>query len=774
MHEKFTGLTTKDAQERLLRYGPNCVEEKKRNQFFIFLQKFWAPIPWMLEIAIIIQIVLVKYDEAFIIAVLLICNSLLSFFQEERANRALTILKNNLSIQARVLRDSAWQSIPAENLVPGDRIYMRMGDFAPADILLFEGDVLADQSALTGESLPLEKKDGDLLYSGSIIQKGEATGEVIATGKKTFFGKTVSLLQTSQTKSHIKDIIFSIVKYLVAVNIFFVLVILGYALLINHPLTSIIPFVLILLVASIPIALPATFTLATAIGALHLTKRGVLVTHLAAIEEAATMDILCIDKTGTITQNSLELAELKPFSPYSEDRLLVLAALASQESTQDPMDTAILEAVRAKHLSLSKGKIIKSIPFDPSLKKTEAFVKENGKQIHVLKGAPLVISKLTAKKSEMSKVLSSMAIKGYRVIAIAVGSKNDKKLELAGLIGFYDPPQKGAKQIIKALKNLGLRMLMLTGDSIETAKTIAMEVGIGKRVCSSDLIHKNKPADILKCDAFAGIFPEDKFNMVKNLQKSNHIVGMTGDGVNDAPALKQAEVGIAVSNAMDVAKSAASIVLVESGLSGILSAIRTSRRIYQRMLTYILNKTMKSLEIIILSSLGFVFANDLIITPLLIVVLLFTNDFASMAIATDRVTNSPKPERWEVGKLMKAGGFLACLVLLFSFSVFLIGKNYLHLSLKELQTLVFLTLVFTGQGNIYLIRERKHFWNSRPSNWLLCVTFMDIALVSTMAIYGILMTPLNPTLIFGLLGFTVLYLCLIDFLKIRIFSYLNF
>ncbi|HUX80156.1 MAG TPA: plasma-membrane proton-efflux P-type ATPase [Alphaproteobacteria bacterium] len=774
MHEQSKGLTTKDAEDLLLKYGPNLVEKKKRNRLLIFLLKFWGPISWMLESTIALQLILEKYDEAFIIALLLIFNALLSFFQEERSNRALAILKKNLSIQARVLRDSIWQLIPAGHLVPGDVILVRMGDISPADIRLFDGEVLADQSALTGESLPLEKKATELLYSGSIVKKGEATGEVIATGEKTFFGKTVSLVQTSQTKSHIKDIIFSVVKYLVAVDIFFVLVVLGYALFINHPLTSIIPFVLILLVASIPIALPATFTLATAIGALHLTKRGVLVTRLSAIEEAATMDVLCIDKTGTITQNSLELAELKLFPPYSEERLLILAALASHEATQDPIDTAIFKAMRKRNFSISNVGVINFIPFDPSLKRTEAFIEENGKQLHVLKGAPLVISKLTTKKIEISKEISHMAIKGYRVIAIAVGSKKDKTIELAGLIGFYDPPLKGSKQIIKAIKNFGIRMIMLTGDSIETAKTIAEKVGIGKRVCSSDLIHKNKPKDILKCDAFAGIFPEDKFNMVKSLQESNHIVGMTGDGVNDAPALKQAEVGIAVANAMDVAKSAASIVLVKPGLLGILSAIRTSRRIYQRMLTYTLNKIMKSLEIIVFSSLGFVFANDLIITPFLIVFLLFTNDFASMAIATDRVIYSPKPERWKVAKLMKTGGALAFLVLLFSFSVFLIGKDYLHLPLKELQTLVFLTLVFTGQVNIYLIRERKLFWNSRPSNWLMFVSFMDIAIVSLMAIFGIFMTPLSPLLILMLLTSTAFYLFLIDFIKIRIFSYLNF
>lgn len=774
MDKKDSGLTTKEAQELLLKYGPNLVEEAKKNKLFLFFQKFWAPIPWMLEVAIVLQLILGKYNEGFIIAVLLVFNSLLSFFQEERSNRALATLKQNLTIQARVLRDSVWQLISAEDLVPGDVIYLRMGDFSPADIRLFDGELLIDQSALTGESLPLEQAKGDLVYSGSIVKKGEAKGQVIATGEQTYHGKTVSLLQTSETKSHTKEVIFEIVKYIVAIDIFFVLVVLGYALLINHPLIEIIPFVLILLVASIPIALPATFTLATALGALHLTKRGVLVTRLSAIEEAATMDVLCVDKTGTITQNSLELAELKAFPPYSEDRLLVLASLASHEATQDPIDTAIFQAIRVRNIPPIKVEHIKFVPFDPSLKRTEAFIEFNGKQMHVLKGAPHIISKFMTKKSEFFKERIPMEIKGYHVIAIAVENETDTTTELAGLLGFYDPPRKGSKKIISTLKNLGLRILMLTGDSVKTAKTIATEVGIGKRVCSSDFLHRIKAADILRCDAFAGVFPEEKYNLVKNLQERGHIVGMTGDGVNDSPALKQAEVGIAVANATDVAKSAASLILVKPGLQGILSAIRTSRRIYQRMQTYILNKILKSFEIIVFLSLGFVFAKDLIITPFLIVLLLFTNDFASMAIATDRVVHSPKPQHWEIQKLMKAGGISAFLILLLSFSVFLFGKEFLHLPLPELQTLVFLTLVFTGQGNIYLVREQKHFWNSRPSNWLLFVTFMDILIVSLMATYGILVAPLKPILILGLICITALYLCLIDFLKIRIFSYLKF
>lgn len=774
IHEKSSGLTTKEAHERLLKYGPNLVEEKKSNQFVAFFQKFWGPVAWMLEITIILQFILEKVDEALIILALLLFNGFLSFFQEEHSNKALTILKRYLAIQARVVRDFTWEMIPAQDLVPGDIIYLRMGDISPADIRLSQGKIVIDQSALTGESLPVEGEPGSVVYSGAIIKQGEAEGEVIATGERTYFGKTVSLLQTAKTKSHIKDIIFRIVKYLVAIDVFLVLVVFAYAFLINQPLTEIIPFTLILLVASIPVALPATFTLATAVGALHLTQRGVLVTHLSAIEEAATMDILCVDKTGTITQNSLTLAALKPLHPYCEDRLLLLAALASHEATQDPIDKIIFEEARLRKLLDSKTEVVEFIPFDPSTKRTEAVFMENGQKYRVIKGAPLVIAKLASTKQGLMKESSKLAIKGYRVIAVAITGGADQPVEFVGLLAFYDPPRKDSKTILKAIKDLGIRIFMITGDGVQTAKTIAEKVGIGARVCSSDLIHLAKGNALLDCDVFAGVFPEDKFRLVKELQESGHVVGMTGDGVNDTPALKQSEVGIAVANAMDVAKSAASIVLVEPGLIGILSAIRTSRRIYQRMLTYTLNKVMKSLQIMIFLSLGFVLANELILTPFLMVILLFANDFATMAIATDRTAYSPKPERWEIGKLMKAGAMLAFLVLIFLFSVFIIGKHFLHLPLKELQTLVFLTLVFTGQGNIYNVRERKHFWDSMPSNWIILVTFADIAIVIFMAIKGVLVTPIAPIIIILLLMATVLYLVLIDFLKIRVFSYLNF
>ncbi|MDR3491399.1 MAG: plasma-membrane proton-efflux P-type ATPase [Gammaproteobacteria bacterium] len=773
MIKNILGLSNEEAHKRFLQYGLNEIKEQNQNQFLLLLNKFWSPVPWMLEVTIILQLFIGKFDEAIIIAALLVFNSLLSYFQEERANKALILLKQHLSIQARVLRHSQWQLIPIQELVPGDVVHLRMGDISPADIRILEGKILIDQSILTGESLPIESDIGTIAYSGAIINRGEATGEVIATGKNTYFGKTVELVQVAKSSSHIKNIIFTIVKYLVITDIFFVACVIVYALLTKLPFTEVLPYILILLVASIPVALPATFTLATAMGAMLLARRGVLVTHLTAIEEAATMDILCLDKTGTITQNQLKLAALKPFSSYTEDSLLFLAAIASDESTQDPIDKAILFAAQSRNLLTTMPERIKFIPFDPTYKRTEAVFNQKGKEIRVLKGAPDIIINLIPNTPNISEEIYKMAHMGHRILAVAVESEQRGILEFAGLIALYDPPRADSKSLIKSLKEFGLKICMVTGDGIVTAKAIANMVGMGKKVCSASIIQNEMKSDGLDCDVFAGMFPENKFQLVQILQKGNHIVGMTGDGVNDAPALKQAEVGIAVSNATDVAKAAASIVLTESGLNGLQFAIETSRRIYQRMLTYTLNKIIKSLEIIVFLSLGVMLTGNFIITPLLIVLLLFANDFMTMSIATDNVTYSHKPEHWHISNLMMIGAIIAALILLLSFSVFFYGKYVLHLTLPQLQTLIFVMLVFTGQGNIYLIRERKHFWNSLPGKWLILSSLLDISIVSTLAIRGILMTPLQPLLIVKLLAIVIVYLVAIDFLKIRIFSHFN-
>ncbi|MHB8258058.1 MAG: plasma-membrane proton-efflux P-type ATPase [Acidiferrobacterales bacterium] len=658
------GLSSAEAQRRLEQFGPNAVAEERRSPLLALLKKFWDPVPWMLEAAVVLEVILGKKDEAIIIGALLLVNAILSFLQESRANQALALLKSRLAVRARVRRDGRWQQVAAEALVPGDVIHLRMGDLSPADVHLTEGQVLLDQSALTGESLPVEAAAGAQSYAGAVVKRGEATGEVTATGANTYFGKTAELVRTAKTVSHLQTIIFTIVKYLVAVDAALVTALLVYALATGLALGDVIPFVLILLVASVPAALPATFTLATALGARELARSGVLVTRLSAIEEAAAMDVLASDKTGTITENRLALAGLQPVAPHSEAELLRAAALACDEATQDPIDLAILEAARAQSALTDPPERLQFIPFDPATKRSEGLYRDAGRNLRVVKGAVRAVCSLCAHAPDLDADVDRMAAKGYRILAVAAGP--DGNLDMLGLLALQDPPRADSKSLIDNLRGLGVRVVMVTGDDLATARAVAAEVGLGDRACPPEVLHGEGNANLMDCDVFARVFPEDKFHLVQALQRGGHVVGMTGDGVNDAPALKQAEVGIAVANATDVAKASASLVLTNPGLSDALAAVETSRRIYQRMLTYTLNKIIKTIEIAVFLSVGVMLTGTFIITPLLIVLLLFTNDFVTMSIATDQVSFSRQPDRWNIRTLVLTGGIMAGLVLILS------------------------------------------------------------------------------------------------------------
>jgi len=762
------GLSAAEAARRLKQDGANEVAEENSHPVLVLLRKFWSPVPWMLEVTVILQLVLGKQGEAAVIAVLLVVNAVLSFLQEGRANKALALLRQRLHIQARVLRDGRWQLVPARKLVLGDAVHLRMGDIVPADLHLVEGRAQIDQSTLTGESMPIEANSGVDVYSGSIVTRGEATGDVTATGARTRFGKTAELVRGAKTVSHLETMIFGIVKSLVILDIALVVALLVYAVATGMPLTEVIPFALILLVASVPVALPATFTLATALGALELAKRGVLVTRLSAIEEAAGMDVLASDKTGTITENRLTLAALKPSKDIVESDLLRWAALACDEATQDPIDLAILSAARERKLLENSPRRIRFTPFDPQTRRSETLFEENALTHRVVKGAAVEVAAL-AGAPDVAAEVEAFSADGYRVLGVAFG--DERTLQFAGLVALQDPPRKDSAELVESLRQLGVRVVMVTGDGQATARTVAKTVGIGERACPARMISENTAHAITECDVFAQVFPEDKFHLVEALQRAGHVAGMTGDGVNDAPALKQAEVGIAVSNATDVAKAAASLVLTNPGLSDVVAAVETSRRIYQRMLTYTLNKIIKTLEIAVFMSVGVMLTGVFVITPLLVVLLLFTNDFVTMSIATDRVEFSRKPERWRIPTLMLTAAPLAALILVLSFSVFFAGRDLLHLPLAQLQTLIFVMLVLTGLGNVYLVRERRHFWKSRPSKWLMIATVLDIAVVSVMASQGILMTAISPALIGGLMALVLAYMVALDFLKIHIFRY---
>src|SRR5579863_1708174 len=769
---RAVGLTEAEAERRLQQYGPNAIPERRSHPLLTLLGKFWGPIPWMLEATILLQLLLGKGEEAAVIAMLLGVNALISFVEEGRASKALELLRHRLTATARVLRDGVWRSTGSAGLVPGDVVHLRMGDLSPADVKIVEGGILLDQSALTGESLAVEVGVGATAYAAAIVRRGEATGEVIATGPRTYFGKTAELVRTARSTSHLQATIFKIVRILIAIDAVLIAALLAYAAWADLPLRDVLPFALILLVASVPVALPATFTLATALGAAELARSGVLLTRLSAIEEAAGMDVLCTDKTGTLTENRLTLAATHRFTAGSDDELLRFAALASDPATQDPIDLAILSAAGAGGLLVDQPHRIEFVPFDPATRYSLGRYQGPDGEFWVAKGAPRAVAALIAAAPDASDAIAGLAASGARVLAVAFGGSR-AGLRLAGLIALEDPPRPDSAALVKGLKELGIRVVMVTGDNAATAGAIAQRVGIGGPVAAADALDHIDGERALDYGVYARVFPEHKIRLIRLLQSAGHVVGMTGDGVNDAPALKQADVGIAVSGATDVARASAGVALTAPGLVDALTAVRISRRIYQRMLTYTINKIMKTLEIAVFLTIGVIVTHTFVITPLLIVLLLFANDFVTMSIATDHVGFSQRPDRWNVRTLILTGGLLAALVLILSFTVFFVGRDLLGLKLGELQTLVFLMLVATGQGNVYLVHERGPFWRSRPSRWLMLSSLIDLIVVAAMATTGVLMTPISVGLTVLLLAVVGAYLLILDRLKVLMFRHLE-
>ncbi len=755
-----SGLTTKEAEELLRRYGANEVAEEREHPLRTLAAKFWAPVPWMLEAAVVLELALGRRLEAAVIGGLLAFNAGLSFFQESHAQRALKLLRQRLTIQARVRRDGEWKRIGAAGLVPGDVIRLRVGDMAAADARFLDGGALVDHSAVTGESSPVEAEAGGVVYAGGMIRRGEATAVVTATGSRTYFGKTAELVREAKAAGHLQAMIFTVVRYLVACDVVLAAVAMGYALRVGMGWADVLPFCLMLLVASIPVALPATFTLASALGTQELARRGVLVSRLSAIEEAAAMDVLATDKTGTLTENELSVAEVT-----GEGEAILWAALASEAATQDPIDLAILAECRRRGFKREGYRVRKFVPFDPATKCSEAEVENGGRTFRVVKGAPDKIAAMTGEA--VAPETGKLAEQGYRVLAVAAGP--DGGLRTVGAVALLDPPRKDSRDVVARLGELGVRVLMVTGDVLATARTLAAQVGIAGAACEAERLRADPGRAAVECGLIAGVFPEDKFRLVRALQAAGHVVGMTGDGVNDAAALKQAEAGFAVANATDVAKAAASIVLTSPGLSDVPRAVETSRRIYQRMLTYTLNKIIKTLEVALFLTLGVMLGKTLVVTPVMIVLLLFTNDFVTMSIATDRVGFSRRPDRWQIRPLVMTAAPLAGLLVVFSLSVVFAGRNALGLTAVQVQTLAFLTLVFGGQGTVYLIRERGAWWRSRPSTWMLASTAADVALVGWLAYRGVLMAALPAVVIGGLMAAVALYLAAVDPLKRLVF-----
>jgi H+-transporting ATPase len=770
--ESERGLSSDEVQKRLHQYGSNEVLEKRVSPAIRFVEKFWGITPWMLEITILLEWALGKYFEAYVVTGLLIFNALLGFFQEGRANSALALLKEKLKINARVKRDGHWTLVPARELVPGDVIRLRAGDFIPADVRAAEGNVEVDQSSLTGESQMVEKKVNEILYSGSIVRRGEATGVVTSTGAKTYFGRTVELVQVAKPKLHMEEVTSKVVKWLVIIVSVFLAVALFLTALKGMNLFEILPLAVVLLVSAIPVALPTMFTISMALGSLELMKKGILITRLSAIEDAATMNIVCADKTGTMTMNRLSVEEEMAVDPYGEKDVILYGALASQEADQDPIDLAFLSAAKNQSDLMNGYVREKFVPFDPSTRRTEARIGKEGQEFTVLKGAINTILPLCKiRTEELTKLegrVEVLSAKGYRAIAVAKAAPQQDP-QPVGIAFLYDKPRPDSAQLIRELKELGLHVKMLTGDALPIAKEVARQLGLGNHLIRiSDL--KTATADDLsrrigESDGFAEIYPEDKFLIVQNLQKEKHIVGMTGDGVNDAPALKQAEVGIAVSNATDVAKKAASAVLTTEGLEGIVELVKTGRMTYQRIITWILNKIIKTFQITVFVVLAFLLTGEYIISALHMILLLFLTDFVTLSISTDSVRYSAKPDTWNITGLVKVALFLGILVIAELMFFLYVGSSYFGLlgDPGRLHTFTFELLIFVELLDLLVIRERNHFWNSKPSKFLLLTVAGDLVLVFLISVLGLPgVDPIPPTAALAVAGFSFVIAFLIN------------
>ena len=763
------GLSSDEARHRLETIGPNAMPDTALHPLRRAFGKLWAPVPWMLEAAILLEIALGKYVEAAIIAGLLVFNAVLSFVQEGLAQATLQALKSRLALNASVQRDAVWKIVPATELVPGDRVKLSLGAVVAADVKLVEGSVLLDQSMLTGESIPIEAGPGVDTYAGALVRRGEAVGVVTATGVRTKFGRTSELVRTAHVVSTQQKAVLRVVRDLALFNGAVVVLLVGWAYASGMAPAEIVPLVLTAVLASIPVALPATFTLAAALGARNLAKVGVLPTRLTAVDEAATMDVLCSDKTGTLTANELKVTTVHPMPGFDEARVLGLAALASSEGGQDPVDGAI-RAAASHNPSADPLKLVKFVPFDPATKMSEATVVDaGGATQRVVKGASAVVIDLAQASPAAATAATELETQGFRVLAVAAGAP--ASMQLAGIIALSDPPRADSASLITELRTLGVRTVMVTGDAPATAAIVAHAVGLDGGVCPPGPIPDGVRPE--QYAVFAGVLPEAKYKLVKDFQSGGHTVGMCGDGANDAPALRQAQMGIAVSTATDVAKSAAGIVLTRPGLVGIVAAVKEGRVTFQRILTYTLNSIIKKIVTVLFLAVGLLLTGQAILTPLLMVLLMVIGDFLAMSLTTDNVRPSPLPNVWRIGRLTAAGVAMGLCLLTFCVGVLAVGRYAAGLGTDALRTLAFITLAFGSQATLYSIRERARLWGSRPGPWVIVSSLADMSIAATLASLGVLMAPLGLPLVAATLAAAIAFAFVLDLVKGPVFARLG-
>jgi H+-transporting ATPase len=780
-----TGLSSSEVEKRLIQYGPNEISETKVNPLLKFLGYFWGPIPWMIEAAVLMSAIIGHWEDFGIILSLLLLNATVGFWQENKADNAIELLKQKLAPTARVLRDGKWVQKPSKELVPGDVVRVRLGDIVPADVKLMEGEYLqADESALTGESLPVEKHVEDVAYSGSVVRQGEMDALVVTTGMNTYFGKTTKLVEEAGTQSHFQKAITKIGDYLIAIAGFLVLVIVVVAIFRQESLLATIQFALVLTVASIPAALPAVLSVTMALGAIALAKKEAIVSKLVSIEEMAGVDVLCADKTGTITKNELSIGRIQTLGDFTDRDVMLVGALASREEDQDPIDNAIISKTKTmKEIAntLDKHEIVEFMPFDPVSKRTEAIVKDiDGNRFKVAKGAPQAILSLVANKNKIAERIDEYVVEfattGYRALGVAKSAENDKWLYV-GLIALYDPPREDSAATINMAKSMGVAVKMVTGDHVAIGREIAKEVNLGTNVMPASSFLDKSDSDaqpiIEKADGFAQVFPEHKFRIVKLLQNKGHIVGMTGDGVNDAPALKEADAGIAVSGATDAAKSAADIVLTKPGISVIIDAIKESRKIFQRMNNYSIYRIAETIRVILFITLSIIIFQFYPVTAMMIVLLAILNDLPIITIAYDNVRYSDKPEKWNMRTVLGIATFLGVLGVISTFLMFYIGLNVFNLNPEVLQSFIYLKLSVAGHLTILVARTRGHFWSIKPAPQLFGAIVITQLVATLITVYGVLLPAMGWGLALFVWGYALLLFLITDFLKVYFYRILD-
>jgi H+-transporting ATPase len=748
------GLSQKEVDERLRKYGYNEIPEKKVNPLLQALTYFWGPIPWMIEAAAILSALVRHWPDFIIIMVLLVANAGVGFWEEFQAGNAIAALKQQLALKARVRRDGAWTGVPARELVPGDLVRLRLGDIVPGDARLLEGDPLeVDQSALTGESLPVARKTGEAVYSGSIVRQGEIDALVYGTGQNTYFGKTAQLVQEAHTVSHFQRAVLKIGDYLIVLAVVLVVLILTVALFRGDPMTTTLQFALVLTVAAIPVAMPTVLSVTMAVGARILAAKHAIVSRLAAIEELAGIDVLCSDKTGTLTQNTLTLGEPFAVAGAATEQVIASAALASRAENQDPIDLAVLAGVKDPH-QLETYRVTHFQPFDPVHKRTEATVQSpQGETFKVTKGAPQVILALAANAASVQgavdEAVNGFAARGFRSLGVARTDRQGS-WQFLGVLPLFDPPRADSKETIATARQMGVNVKMVTGDQLAIGREIAGQLGLGKNLLDAsgfgDARHHETAQlaqAIEQADGFAQVFPEHKFHIVDVLQQRGHIVGMTGDGVNDAPALKKADAGIAVSGATDAARAAADIVLMTPGLSVIIDAIKESRKAFQRMNSYAIYRITETIRVLFFMTLSILVFNFYPVTAVMIVLLALLNDGPILAIAYDRVHYANRPEAWDMKLVLGMSTILGTAGVIASFGLFYLGERVFHFGAGFLQTFIFLKLAVAGHLTIFITRTRGPFWSIRPSAILLWSAIVTKVIATVAAVYGWFMVPIG-------------------------------